>query len=234
MPLNVLVVIISKFLKESWDVFLGAYWQYVYIISDWNGLPSPAKKNKLKEEQRPWVVGIPTTSKVRRRRTCLKNSLIHPVIYLREIVFYIWVWTCAMSSAALLFSLLNIVSLFILFWSCLAYEYLLRITAVFLIVSCILCFQSEFEAAFKEYDSGATFNYLKSFRRARVNFSTTEATVQARLGLNDKVVCGQPIKCYFAQVRVTHSQNLYTWPYVICASTYTNILAHAHICTHIY
>ncbi|XP_025096872.1 calcipressin-1-like isoform X2 [Pomacea canaliculata] len=70
-------------------------------------------------------------------------------------------------------------------------------------------FKSEFEAAFKEYDSGATFNYLKSFRRARVNFSTTEATVQARLGLNDKVVCGQPIKCYFAQVPKSTDDHLH-------------------------
>ena len=63
-----------------------------------------------------------------------------------------------------------------------------------------LCLQDEFEAAFRTEDSEATFNYLKSFRRARVNFSSTEATVAARLKFHEREVCGQHIKCYFAQV----------------------------------
>ncbi|KAK7494816.1 hypothetical protein BaRGS_00013943 [Batillaria attramentaria] len=60
--------------------------------------------------------------------------------------------------------------------------------------------KEQFEAAFKGYDAGVTFNYLKSFHRARVNFTSTEATVQARLALNETELCGQQIKCYFAQV----------------------------------
>ena len=63
-----------------------------------------------------------------------------------------------------------------------------------------LCLQEEFEAAFRTEDRNATFNYLKSFRRARVNFTSTEATVAARLKFHETELCGQVIKCYFAQV----------------------------------
>ena len=70
--------------------------------------------------------------------------------------------------------------------------------------------QEDFEAAFQTEDSDATFNYLKSFRRARVNFTSTEATVAARLKFHQTELCGQCVKCYFAQVCKIHYLNLYT------------------------
>lgn len=60
--------------------------------------------------------------------------------------------------------------------------------------------KAQFEAIFKSYDAEATFNYLKSFRRARVNFSSTESTVRARQAVNETELFGQTIKCYFAQI----------------------------------
>ena len=49
-------------------------------------------------------------------------------------------------------------------------------------------------------DSSCTINYLKNFRRARIEFASIEMTIQARIKLNELPVCGQAIKCYFAQV----------------------------------
>ncbi|KAK7107619.1 hypothetical protein V1264_015512 [Littorina saxatilis] len=67
--------------------------------------------------------------------------------------------------------------------------------------------KEEFEAAFRSYDSDASFNYLKSFRRARVNFTSTESTVSARLKYHDTELCGQIIKCYFAQLPMLMSND---------------------------
>lgn len=60
--------------------------------------------------------------------------------------------------------------------------------------------KEEFEAAFRGIDSEASFNYLKSFRRARVNFTTLDLTLHARHKFNNTELCGQTIKCYFAQL----------------------------------
>lgn len=60
--------------------------------------------------------------------------------------------------------------------------------------------KAQLEDAFKKFDADVTFNYLKSFRRARVNFSSTEQTVQARLSMNETELCGHHIKCFFAQI----------------------------------
>lgn len=66
--------------------------------------------------------------------------------------------------------------------------------------------KQEFEAIFRSYDAEATFNYLKSFRRARVNFSSPEATVAARLERHNTELCGQCVKCYFARIPKTLSE----------------------------
>ena len=62
-------------------------------------------------------------------------------------------------------------------------------------------FQEEFEQTFKVYDENATFQYFKSFRRARVNFSSPLFSANARIDLHEAFVCGQRIKCFFFQVR---------------------------------
>ncbi|KAL8584347.1 hypothetical protein ACOMHN_031967 [Nucella lapillus] len=66
--------------------------------------------------------------------------------------------------------------------------------------------KENFEMIFRNYDLHASFNYLKSFRRARVNFSSPEATVAARLERNNTEICGQLVNCYFARMPKTLCQ----------------------------
>lgn len=61
--------------------------------------------------------------------------------------------------------------------------------------------QKQFEDVFRYFDETATFNFLKSFRRVRVNFSHPEFAVKAKLRLHEMEVCGSCIKCYMAQPR---------------------------------
>ncbi|XP_060069689.1 calcipressin-2-like [Ylistrum balloti] len=61
--------------------------------------------------------------------------------------------------------------------------------------------QKQFEEVFRYFDEAVTFNFLKSFRRVRVNFSHPEFAVKAKLGLHEMEVCGSCIKCYMAQPR---------------------------------
>ncbi|WAR06988.1 RCAN3-like protein, partial [Mya arenaria] len=57
----------------------------------------------------------------------------------------------------------------------------------------------EFERTFRVYDENTTFQYFKSFRRARVNFSSPLFSTNARIDLHEAFVCGQRIKCFFFQ-----------------------------------
>ncbi|XP_033739715.1 calcipressin-2-like [Pecten maximus] len=61
--------------------------------------------------------------------------------------------------------------------------------------------QKQFEDVFRYFDEAVTFNFLKSFRRVRVNFSHPEFAVKAKLSLHEMEVCGSCIKCYMAQPR---------------------------------
>lgn len=60
-------------------------------------------------------------------------------------------------------------------------------------------FKEEFERTFKVYDENATFQYFKSFRRVRVNYSSPLYSANAKVDLHNANVCGQYIKCYFFQ-----------------------------------
>ncbi|XP_069102085.1 calcipressin-2-like [Argopecten irradians] len=61
--------------------------------------------------------------------------------------------------------------------------------------------QKQFQDVFRYFDESATFNFLKSFRRVRVNFSHPEYAVKAKLSLHEMEVCGSCIKCYMGQLR---------------------------------
>ena len=74
------------------------------------------------------------------------------------------------------------------------------ITIIILLIENL--FQAEFESLFRKYDDTASFLYLKSFRRARVNFSTPEMAATARIHLNEVELYGKRVKCYFAQVKI--------------------------------
>lgn len=83
-----------------------------------------------------------------------------------------------------------------------------------------LTFQVEFESLFRKYDETASFLYLRSFRRARVNFSTPEMAATARIHLHELELYGKRVKCYFAQVcyhKEIQQLSLYTmWISHIC------------------
>lgn len=57
----------------------------------------------------------------------------------------------------------------------------------------------KFEELFREFDEDITFQYFKSFRRARVNFCSSSTTARARIQLHQAQVCEKTINCYFAQ-----------------------------------
>ncbi|KAK3098440.1 hypothetical protein FSP39_019484 [Pinctada imbricata] len=59
--------------------------------------------------------------------------------------------------------------------------------------------KATFEAVFMDFDETVTFQYLKNFRRARVNFSLPENAVRAKIHLHETEVCNKIIKCYIAQ-----------------------------------
>nr|CAI5859899.1 unnamed protein product [Callosobruchus analis] len=57
----------------------------------------------------------------------------------------------------------------------------------------------ELEELFRNYDSGVTFQWLRSFRRLRVNFQSAYAAVSARVQLHQFKFNDSVITCYFAQ-----------------------------------
>ena len=63
-----------------------------------------------------------------------------------------------------------------------------------------LLFQSNFETMFREYELNATFHYLRSFRRVRVDFEAHFAASSAKLSLNGTPLGDNVIQCYFLQV----------------------------------
>uniref|UniRef100_T1JCC6 Uncharacterized protein n=1 Tax=Strigamia maritima TaxID=126957 RepID=T1JCC6_STRMM len=58
--------------------------------------------------------------------------------------------------------------------------------------------KKNFESLFEQY-SEATFQYFKSFRRARITFRFARIAATARTQLHQADVCDKIINCYFAQ-----------------------------------
>ncbi|CAG5126992.1 unnamed protein product [Candidula unifasciata] len=61
--------------------------------------------------------------------------------------------------------------------------------------------QAAFENVFRDLDKDVSFIYLKNFRRARLQFSSTDYAAIARIRYDGVVICGQSIRCYFIQPR---------------------------------
>ncbi|GAB6022463.1 hypothetical protein CHUAL_006574 [Chamberlinius hualienensis] len=59
--------------------------------------------------------------------------------------------------------------------------------------------KTKFEALVKEFEEEAAFQYFKSFRRVKVNFSTSVIAAQARIQLHQTQVGENLVNCYFAQ-----------------------------------
>lgn len=60
--------------------------------------------------------------------------------------------------------------------------------------------KGKFESLFSPYDERVMFRYLKSFRRVRLDFTSSEAADLARLNLNNFKLGATAFKCYLAQM----------------------------------
>ncbi|KAI7811006.1 calcipressin-1 [Triplophysa rosa] len=59
--------------------------------------------------------------------------------------------------------------------------------------------KEQFEALFREFDPGASFQFFKSFRRVRINFTDVLAAAEARVKLHKSDFNGKEMRLYFAQ-----------------------------------
>ncbi|KAI2668808.1 Calcipressin-1 [Labeo rohita] len=59
--------------------------------------------------------------------------------------------------------------------------------------------REQFEALFRAFDPGTSFQFFKSFRRVRINFTDALAAAEARVKLHKSDFNGKEMRLYFAQ-----------------------------------
>uniref|UniRef100_A0A673N9F0 Uncharacterized protein n=1 Tax=Sinocyclocheilus rhinocerous TaxID=307959 RepID=A0A673N9F0_9TELE len=70
----------------------------------------------------------------------------------------------------------------------------------------ILRHQEQFEALFRAFDPSTSFQFFKSFRRVRINFTDALAAAEARVKLHKSDFNGKEMRLYFAQVNNPHKE----------------------------
>ncbi|GAB1598614.1 calcipressin-3-like [Argonauta hians] len=73
-------------------------------------------------------------------------------------------------------------------------------------------YKNEFENMFRTFDGRAIFQYLKSFHRARVVFSSSLQAASARIHLHETQLRDSLVKCYIAQPTKVMGSNRHLEP----------------------
>ena len=67
-------------------------------------------------------------------------------------------------------------------------------------------YQAHFECMFRDFEVGATFHYLRSFRRVRVDFESHLSASNAKQHIDSTIIGENTIHCYFIQVHIMVSR----------------------------
>ena len=82
-------------------------------------------------------------------------------------------------------------------------------------ISTIHLLQAHFERMFRDFEVGAAFHYLPSFRRIRVDFASHLSASKAKQHMESTIIGENTIHCYFIQVSIV---------FCMCCRTVLNYL----------
>ena len=87
-------------------------------------------------------------------------------------------------------------------------------------ISTIYLLQAHFERMFRDFEVGAAFHYLPSFRRIRVDFASHLSASKAKQHMESTIIGENTIHCYFIQVSIVSfckcSRMLYYLKEIFC------------------